>query len=84
MEWIKGMVPEGWVEGLRRWRKGAEGVLVEGGLLGDGIKGDGEGYAVVADEVAGYDHGVREAEKSNRGENASEFFSARRLRFELD
>ena len=64
MEWVKSAVPEA----LQRAVVGEEG---EGKVE--------EGYAVVTSGevnvgVAGYDHGVKEAEKRNKSENASEFF----------
>lgn len=69
MEWVKHAVPEGVREAWREWMRAGEEVgKVE------------EGYAVVrggeevGGGVAGYDdHGVQEAERRNRREDASEF-----------
>lgn len=62
------MVPESVVERWREWRGSEDTVVVVGG----------EGYADVKDgmvaEVVGYNHGVEEAEKMNKSENASESF----------
>ena len=53
--------------------EGDNAALVVGGMAGEETKV--EGYAVVKGDsevgVAGYDHGVKEAEKRNESENAS-------------
>lgn len=63
VERVKGAVPES-VREAWRTRTPAEGTGVEGyaAVTGDGGVGVG---------VAGYDHGVKEAEKRNESENAS-------------
>ena len=68
VERVKGAVPESVREA---WRTRTPGEAVGGGAGGEtGV----EGYAVVEGDgvgVAGYDHGVKEAEKRNESENAS-------------
>lgn len=67
VERVKGAVPESVREA---WRARAPGEAAAGEETGV------EGYAVVEGDgggvgVAGYDHGVKEAEKRNESENAS-------------
>ena len=81
-------VREGWREWMGQMPVEIEGDGGEGGKIvlgGEEGKKKVEGYAVVTggDDgevpgvgvgVAGYDHGVKEAEQRNKSENASEFF----------
>lgn len=83
VEWVKSAVPDSVREA---WRtrvsgqgegdgEGERGAVVVAGVAGEDTKV--ERYAVVKGDgevgVAGYDHGVEEAEKRNKSENASEF-----------
>lgn len=97
LEWIKSVVPEEVAARYRDMRermRGAgrddddeRGAVSVGGLAGEETKV--EAYGVVKGEsevgvMTGYDHGVKEAEKMNESENASEcsenFFGADQTR----
>ncbi|CAD6570818.1 MAG: hypothetical protein ASARMPREDX12_003946 [Alectoria sarmentosa] len=78
IEWVKSVVPEPVREAWRKRMPGQEvkednAALAVGGMAGEETKV--EGYAVVKGDsevgVAGYDHGVKQAEKRNESENAS-------------
>lgn len=85
VEWVKSVIPEPVREAWRA-RMVSEQQEVEGGgraaTVVPAVGGETavEGYAVVKGDgevgVAGYDHGVKEAEKRNESENASEFAPA--------
>lgn len=79
IEWVKSAIPESVREVWHKRMAGQEGegqrgVVAVGGVAGEETKA--EGYAVVKGDgevgVVGYDHGVKEAEKRNKSENASE------------
>lgn len=70
VEWVKKAVPFQIPEKYQFWRREKVVEEAEGGLVGEGgvlmeVEKVGEGV------VAGYDHGVKEAERKNSGENAS-------------
>lgn len=80
IEWVKSGIPESVREAWHERMPGQEvheerGAVAVGGVVGEETKV--EGYSVVKGDaevgVAGYDHGVKEAEKRNESENASEF-----------
>ena len=78
IEWVTKAIPESAREAWRtRMGAGGErGAVAVGGVAGE--ETTVEGYAVVEGDggrvgVAGYDHGVKEAEERNESENASEF-----------
>lgn len=88
VEWVKSVVPESVREAWRQARmpgqqegEGGRAAVAVGGVAVEETKL--EGYAVVKGDgevgVAGYDHGVKEAEKRNESENASEFLPSDRL-----
>lgn len=64
VEWFKRAVPFQLPEKWKFWERKAE---EEVGLVGEGEEGLVEGSLV------GYDHGVKEAERENSGDNASKF-----------
>ena len=72
VERVKALIPESVREAWRT--RGPEG---ERGAVAVGGETEVQGYAVVTGGgevgVPGYDHGVKEAEKRNESENASEF-----------
>ncbi|KAL9138558.1 MAG: hypothetical protein Q9175_000240 [Cornicularia normoerica] len=78
IEWVKSGIPESVREAWHERMPGQEvheerGAVAVGGVVGEETKV--EGYSVVKGDaevgVAGYDHGVKEAEKRNESENAS-------------
>ena len=82
VDWVKSAVPDSVREAWQKKRvpgqdeaEGERGAVAVGGVAGEETKV--EGYEAVKGEgevgVAGYDHGVKEAEKRNESENASEF-----------
>ena len=83
VEWIKSMVPESiaetWREMRMKIKTSAEDERERGAVSVGGVTGGGdigvESYGVPIEGavgvVAGYDHGVKEAEKMNNSENAS-------------
>ena len=80
MEWVKSVIPESVREAWRERMSGQEMVEGEGERDAVAVAGEEskvEGYAVVKGDgevgVAGYDHGVKEAEQRNKSENASGF-----------
>lgn len=74
MEWVKTMIPEAAREAWRGRVASEGGAVAVGGAGGE--ETEVEGYGIGSDDqgvgVVGYDHGVREAEKRNESENASE------------
>ena len=68
-----------WVKGVIKWPvygADAEPVLETAGVGAVGETGSGDGKRVLEEEHEGYileDHGYVEAEKANRGENASKY-----------
>ncbi len=88
MEWIKGVIPEGVAARYRQMRGRIRGVAEENGVAGAETRvvetyGVVEGGSEVG-VVSGYDHGVKEAEKMNESENASELFFGGRSRVRAD
>ena len=82
VEWIKSVIPESvaerWREARARIKSTAEdeqerGALDVGEATGEDTKVESYGVPVegTVSVVAGYDHGVKEAEKMNNSENAS-------------
>lgn len=85
LEWIKSMIPETVVERWKSYREssvqakqgneeGETGSVSVGGLAGEETKVEAFGVVKGEREVGvmpGYDHGVEEAEKLNKSENAS-------------
>ncbi|MCJ1451216.1 hypothetical protein MMC28_001552 [Mycoblastus sanguinarius] len=84
LEWVRAMIPDGvretWREMAARVGIGGKGevegerdAVTVGGVAGEETRL--EGYGAVTGErefgVVGYDHGVKEAEKMNKSENAS-------------
>lgn len=89
IEWVKSAVPESVREAWHKRMPGQEAEGKRGAVAVAGVAGEEtkvEGYAVVRGDgevgVAGYDHGVKEAEKRNESENASEFAVPSRLAHE--
>ena len=80
---MKSVIPESLVERWREMREkiketvqdgGERGAVKIGGVAGEETKVETYGVAMKGQEVGvvpGYDHGVEEAEKMNRSENAS-------------
>lgn len=67
VEYVKKAVPLQIPEKYQIWKKDGA-VVTDGGLAGEGAE-------KVESALAGYDHGVREAEELNKGDNASKLFS---------
>lgn len=85
MEHVKSVIPEGVAATFGEMRerirgaaqeRGERGAVTVGGVAGEETKveayGDVKGDSGVA-IVPGYDHGVKEAEKMNKSDNASEY-----------
>ena len=85
IEWVKSVIPETMVKKWREMREkmkktttednGERGAVSVGGVAGEETKVESYGVPMAGKEVglvAGYDHGVKEAEKMNRSENASQ------------
>lgn len=83
LEWVKGVIPDGVRDKWREMRRkvgqsygedGGRGAATAGDVAGEEKKA--EVYGVVGGNeelgLVGYDHGVREAERDNESENASE------------
>lgn len=72
MDWIKSVLPEAVIQKFRELKERVfrKEDVPETGAVTMG----GEGKVVYGEigEVLGYDHGVKEAEKLNKSENASE------------
>ena len=62
VQWVKRAVP---VQIPPAWRRGAAGDQGQGGPAGDGVE--------KVEGIAGHDHGVLEAERSNKGDSASKW-----------
>ena len=83
LEWVKGVIPDGVRDKWREMRRkvgqsyGEDGVreaTTAGGVAGEEKRVEVYGVVEGNEEVGivGYDHGVREAERDNESENASE------------
>lgn len=82
VEWTKSAVPEGVTARYRQLRERIRGAADEnrgavsvGGVVGEETKVEAYGVVTGGSEIGvvpGYDHGVKDAEKMNESENASE------------
>ena len=83
LEWVKGVIPDGVRDKWREMRRkvsqsygedGERGATTARGVAGEEKRVEEYGVVEGNEEVGvvGYDHGVREAERDNESENASE------------
>ena len=73
LEWVKGVIPDGVRDKWREMRRRV-GATTARGVAGEEKRAEVYGVVEGNEEVGvvGYDHGVREAERDNESENASE------------
>ena len=72
VQWVKRAVP---LQIPPAWRRGGVSDEEKGGPAGDGVE--------KVDGIAGFDHGVLEAERANKGDSASKWMISLRTAMDL-